>query len=149
MPQWSPMTTSILSSASTISATRIAWLVKRYVWNHLHRKDVRSTAWCSVRMASISLSEGTYLALSMFIALQQASSRDDNCTHVYDSRMLKRRDMLERGVLYNFKHSNMPFSSEDQAFFGVVGVQWVQSRTSRLGLVTGGNDGALLILIID
>ncbi|KAJ6581887.1 WD40-repeat-containing domain protein [Mycena capillaripes] len=72
-------------------------------------------------------SDGIYLALG----------RDDNCTHVYDSRMLK------RGVLMNFQHSNMRFSSNDQNFFGVVGVKWVESRSSRLGLVTGGNDGCI------
>lgn len=72
------------------------------------------------------------------------SCRDDNRTHVYDSRMLKRRGMLEkRGVLYDFKHAETRFSATGQKSFGVVGVKWVQTRASRLGLVTGGNDGML------
>ncbi|KAJ6581934.1 WD40-repeat-containing domain protein [Mycena capillaripes] len=70
---------------------------------------------------------------SIYLAL----GRDDNRTHVYDSRM------LERGVLYNFQHSEMRFSSRDQKFFGVVGVKWAESRFGRLGLVTGGNDGCI------
>jgi hypothetical protein len=58
--------------------------------------------------------------------------------------MLKRRGMLEkRGVLYDFKHAETRFSATGQKSFGVVGVKWVQTRASRLGLVTGGNDGML------
>ncbi|KAF8216861.1 WD40-repeat-containing domain protein [Mycena galopus ATCC 62051] len=73
-----------------------------------------------------------------------AAGRSDNCTHIYDCRMLKQRGMLERRALYNFKHSELHFSTgAEQPFFGVVGVKWVQSRTSRLGLVTGGNDGCI------
>jgi hypothetical protein len=60
---------------------------------------------------------------------------DDNRTHVYDSRM------LSRGVLYDFEHATMRFSSKAHNFFGVVGVKWVESDSRRLGLVTGGNDG--------
>lgn len=92
-------------------------------------------------------SEGHEVNCIMFSSdsIYLALGRDDNCTHVYDARMLKPRGMLERGVLYNFKHSDMRFSSGEQNFFGVVGVKWVQSRTSqsRLGLVTGGNDGCI------
>ncbi|KAJ6519153.1 WD40-repeat-containing domain protein [Mycena sanguinolenta] len=73
-------------------------------------------------------SDGNYLALG----------RVDNCTHVYDSRMLK------GGVLHNFKHSDTHLgpSSKDE-LYGVIGVQWVESRSHRLGLVTGGNDGCV------
>ncbi|KAJ7117597.1 WD40-repeat-containing domain protein [Mycena epipterygia] len=72
-------------------------------------------------------SDGIYLAIG----------RDDNRTHVYDSRM------LERGVLFDFRHADMPFSVKEQNFFGVVGVEWVENRSTRLGLVTGGNDGCI------
>jgi len=90
-------------------------------------------------------SEGHEVNSMMFSSdsIYLALGRDDNCTHVYDARMLKRRGTLEPGVLYNFKHSDMRSSSEDQNFFGVVGVKWVQTRTSRLGLVTGGDDGCI------
>ncbi|KAF7370328.1 WD-REPEATS-REGION domain-containing protein [Mycena sanguinolenta] len=72
--------------------------------------------------------DGNYLALG----------RVDNCTHVYDARM------LERGVLYNFKHSDVRLgSSSKDEIYGVVGVKWVESRSHRLGLVTGGNDGCV------
>ncbi|KAJ7652152.1 WD40-repeat-containing domain protein [Mycena polygramma] len=74
--------------------------------------------------------DGIYLALG----------RADNCTHVYDSRMLK-GGMLQRGVLYNFRHSAMDIPNH--LFFGVVGVRWAASCSSRLGLVTGGNDGCV------
>ncbi|KAJ7203946.1 WD40-repeat-containing domain protein [Mycena haematopus] len=77
---------------------------------------------------------------SIYLAL----GRYDNCTHVYDCRMLKRRGMLDRGVLHNFKHSNLRLSSNSKdEFYGVVGAQWIQSRSSRLGLMTGGNDGCI------
>ncbi|KAJ7716752.1 hypothetical protein B0H16DRAFT_1612742, partial [Mycena metata] len=75
----------------------------------------------------------TFSTDSIYVAI----GRDDNCTHVYDSRM------LGRGVLHNFRHSELQPSSNGQSFFGVVGVQWVESRTRRLGLVTGGNDGCV------
>ncbi|KAJ6498167.1 WD40-repeat-containing domain protein [Mycena vitilis] len=75
--------------------------------------------------------DGIYLALG----------RADNCTHVYDSRMLKGGGMLQRGVLYNFRHSAMDIPNH--LFFGVVGVHWAANRSSRLGLVTGGNDGCV------
>ncbi|KAJ7180966.1 WD40-repeat-containing domain protein [Mycena filopes] len=66
-----------------------------------------------------------------------AIGRDDNCTHVYDSRM------LGRGILCNFRHFEAD-SSNGQNFYGVVKVHWVASRqTGRLGLVTGGNDGCV------
>ncbi|KAF7356308.1 Tuftelin-interacting protein 11 [Mycena venus] len=53
-------------------------------------------------------------------------------------------DCSSEEFLYNFKHSDMRFSSQNQNFFGVVGVKWVQSRDARrLGLVTGGNDGCI------
>ncbi|KAJ7464613.1 WD40-repeat-containing domain protein [Mycena latifolia] len=74
----------------------------------------------------------TFSSDSIYLAI----GRDDNRTHVYDSRM------LERGILFNFEHSEPQFSA-DQAFFGVAKVEWVESRFSRLGLVTGGNDGCV------
>ncbi|KAJ7210526.1 WD40-repeat-containing domain protein [Mycena pura] len=73
--------------------------------------------------------DGIYLALG----------REDNCTHVYDSRM------LERGVLFDFRHSEAQDSDRNHQFYGVVGIKWVESRSPRprLGLVTGGNDGCV------
>ncbi|KAJ7804581.1 WD40-repeat-containing domain protein [Mycena olivaceomarginata] len=88
-----------------------------------------------------SASEGAEVNGMMFSpdGIYLALARDDNRTHVYDSRMLKRRGMLEkRGVLYDFKHAETRFSATGQKSFGVVGVKWVQTRASRLGLVTGG-----------
>ncbi|KAJ7698956.1 WD40-repeat-containing domain protein [Mycena rosella] len=66
-----------------------------------------------------------------------AIGRDDNCTHVYDTRM------LESGILFDFQHSRTQFTSPDQYLFGVIGVEWLESRSNRLGLVTGGNDGCV------
>ncbi|KAJ7307022.1 WD40-repeat-containing domain protein [Mycena albidolilacea] len=93
-----------------------------------------------------SASEGAEVNSMMFSpdGIYLALARDDNRTHVYDSRMLKRRGMLEkRGVLYDFKHAETRFSATGQKSFGVVSVKWVQTRASRLGLVTGGNDGCI------
>ncbi|KAK7024996.1 WD-repeats-region domain-containing protein [Favolaschia claudopus] len=89
-------------------------------------------------------SEGHEVNSMMFSpdSIYLALGRDDNCAHIYDSRMLNRRGRLQDGPLCNFKHDNMPFSSKEQNFFGVVGVQWVE-RGGRLGLVTGGNDGCV------
>jgi hypothetical protein len=75
-------------------------------------------------------SDGIYLALG----------RDDNCAHVYDTRFLK-----ERGVLFEFKHSELNYKSPEHIFYGVVGLQWVETRAGRLGLITGGNDGMGLL----
>ncbi|KAJ7108880.1 WD40-repeat-containing domain protein [Mycena crocata] len=72
-------------------------------------------------------SDGIYLAIG----------RDDNRTHVYDSRM------LNRGYLFDYQHSAARLCSRYQSFFGIVKVEWVQTRTHRLGLVTGGNDGTV------
>ncbi|KAJ7509812.1 WD40-repeat-containing domain protein [Mycena galericulata] len=69
-------------------------------------------------------------------SLYLAIGRDDNCTHVYDSRM------LGRGVLYNFCHKTSSDSKKSNSY-GVVCVQWLESRLGRLGLVTGGNDGCV------
>ncbi|KAJ6619960.1 WD40-repeat-containing domain protein [Mycena sp. CBHHK59/15] len=66
-----------------------------------------------------------------------AVGRDDNCAHVYDVRM------LEKGVLLDFKHSEMLYRVPEQNLFGVVRVQWVETPNQRLGLVTGGNDGCV------
>ncbi|KAJ7073241.1 WD40-repeat-containing domain protein [Mycena belliarum] len=69
---------------------------------------------------------------SIYLAL----GRDDNHTHVYDSRM------LGRGILFDFQHEKTRFTDRNQEFFGVVKVEWV-NRSGRLGLVTGGNDGCV------
>lgn len=62
-------------------------------------------------------------------------ARNDNTTHVYDSRM------IERGVLYDFKHRGKRRTNPGSDSYGVVEARWIMSRSSRLGLVTGGDDG--------
>lgn len=72
-------------------------------------------------------SDGIYLALA----------RNDNRTHVYDTRM------LERGVLHNFVHLGASRVNPGHESYGVVQAQWVETNTRRQGLVTGGDDGEL------
>jgi WD40 repeat protein len=64
-----------------------------------------------------------------------AAARSDDVTHIYDSRM------IGRGVLHAFEHSGAPRNFPGCETYGVVDLQWVESRTRRLGLVTGGIDG--------
>lgn len=71
-------------------------------------------------------SDGIYVALG----------RNDNHTHVYDSRMLDR-------ILFDYEHYGPCRTTPGAESFGVVQVQWVEGHSINLpmGLVTGGNDG--------
>lgn len=72
--------------------------------------------------------DGVYLALA----------RTDNRTHIYDSRM------LERGIVENFVHSGPDKTFPGRESYGVVHAEWRQTRSGKLGLVTGGDDGECL-----
>ncbi|EAU90534.2 hypothetical protein CC1G_00918 [Coprinopsis cinerea okayama7 len=71
--------------------------------------------------------DGIYLALGRY----------DNMVHVYDYRF------LGRGPLYRHRHQDAVNNHQPSYKpCGVTKLDWVQSlRTSRLGLVSGGNDG--------
>lgn len=68
-----------------------------------------------------------------------ALGRNDNHTHLYDSRMLNK-------LLFDYEHYGLSRTSPGSESYGVVQTQWVESGSRRLpaGLVTGGNDGAFL-----
>ncbi|KAF9466108.1 WD40-repeat-containing domain protein [Collybia nuda] len=72
--------------------------------------------------------DGIYLALG----------RNDNHTHVYDSRMLNR-------LLFDYEHCGSSRVSPGSESYGVVQTQWVDTNTRRLptGLYTAGNDGCV------
>ena len=81
-----------------------------------------------ITCASFS-SDGIYLAMG----------RNDNCTHVYDSRFLNR-------LLVEYKHHGPPRTHPGNHSFGVVKVQWVdEDSVLPFGIVTGGNDGKLVV----
>jgi len=70
--------------------------------------------------------DGVYLSLA----------RNDNHIHVYDVRY------LGKGVIFDYAHSTESKAASQTLVYGVVKAQWVQSElTSRIGLVTGGEDG--------
>ncbi|KAF7796652.1 hypothetical protein EIP86_007835 [Pleurotus ostreatoroseus] len=66
-----------------------------------------------------------------------AASRTDNCTQVFDVRM------LARGALYEFWHGSPMEGSKSDEMFGVCRAEWVQDARCGLGLVTGGADGCV------
>lgn len=65
-----------------------------------------------------------------------ALSRNDNHTHIYDSRKLNR-------LLFDFEHSGPCRKSPGSESYGVVHAEWVERDSRRLpvGLLTGGHDG--------
>lgn len=66
-----------------------------------------------------------------------ALARNDGQTHVYDVRS------LQRGPMYVYEHKGECRAASATDRYGVVKAQWVQSaRSGRIGLVTGGEDGA-------
>ncbi|KAF5383793.1 hypothetical protein D9615_003544 [Tricholomella constricta] len=72
-------------------------------------------------------SDGIYLALG----------RNDNRTHVYDSRRLDR-------LLFDYEHYGPCRTNPGGESYGVVKVQWVdRSTVTQNGLVTGGHDGCV------
>jgi len=70
-----------------------------------------------------------------------ALARNDNHTHIYDSRKLDK-------LLFDFEHHGPCRKSPGSESFGVVHAEWVERDSKRLpvGLVTGGHDGALAIV---
>ncbi len=69
----------------------------------------------------------------LFLAL----ARNDGQTHVYDVRYLR------RGPMFVYEHKGECRASSLADRYGAVKAQWVQSaRSQRIGLVTGGEDGA-------
>jgi WD40 repeat protein len=70
-------------------------------------------------------------------AIYLAVARSDDVVHVYDCRM------IGRGVLHAFEHTNAPRRIPSTDSYGVVDLQWRESRARRMGLVTGGADGEL------
>ena len=73
----------------------------------------------------------------MYIAL----ARSDNCTHVYDLRMMSSSEEAEEEVrlLAEYKHESMRSKTTySDTYFGIVRAEWVHHR-----LVTGGNDGCV------
>ncbi|KAG7094055.1 hypothetical protein E1B28_007674 [Marasmius oreades] len=78
--------------------------------------------------SAVFSSDGVFLAVA----------RNDNRTHVYDTRM------IERGIVYDFEHTgpSRVLPGEKSYGYGVTSMGWIQLPSSqRLGLVTGGNDG--------
>ncbi|KAF9475003.1 WD40 repeat-like protein [Pholiota conissans] len=72
----------------------------------------------------------------LFLAL----ARSDNQTHVYDMRF------TYRGPLYRYEHTGECQASDKRSLYGVVKAQWIQStRSHRLALVTGGEDGCVRV----
>jgi WD40 repeat protein len=69
-----------------------------------------------------------------------AVARNDNVTHVYDSRM------IGRGVLHAFKHSGAARNIPGSDPYGIMEAYWVDTPSRRLGLITGGTDGMLLVI---
>ena len=68
-------------------------------------------------------------------AIYLALARHDDVVHVYDCRM------IGRGVLHAFEHTNAHRRVHRTDCYGVVDLQWRESRARRMGLVTGGADG--------
>jgi WD40 repeat protein len=80
-----------------------------------------------VVMATFS-PDGTWLAVG----------RNDNQTHVYDTRFLGRN----RGPIRRFTHQPMQHRGGKSHGYGVVFTEWVPSIFGKdLGLVTSGGDG--------
>ena len=74
-------------------------------------------------------------------AIYLAVARSDDVVHVYDCRM------IGKGVLHAFEHTGARRNSPGMDTYGVVDLQWLESRARRLGLVTGGADGELWNLL--
>lgn len=88
-----------------------------------------NSAECIMTSGAVYSPDGIYLALA----------RNDNRTHVYDCRM------LTRGILYDFAHTgpSKVTPGDNAKGSGITRAQWIVTRSSRLRLVTGGEDGNL------
>lgn len=74
--------------------------------------------------------EGLYLAVA----------RNDNHTHLYDRRMMRRRGDDE--PLFDYEHKGESKAASEHEVYGIVNAQWIRSSlTGRTCLVTGGEDG--------
>jgi hypothetical protein len=69
-----------------------------------------------------------------------AVGRSDDYMHIYDSRM------LNRGPVLPFKHRGVNRNSPGNGSFGIIEAQWVDISGRKLGLITGGTDGELMIV---
>lgn len=70
-----------------------------------------------------------------------AVARSDNITHVYDSRF------LNQSFLYEFPHGPAVEASEDDKYYGIPKIEWLEDRTHGLSLVSCGADGTNLYLM--
>jgi len=68
-------------------------------------------------------------------AIYLALARNDDIVHVYDCRM------IGRGILHAFEHTKAHQRIPRMDFYGVVDLQWHESHSRRMGLITGGGDG--------
>lgn len=101
----------------------------------INRKDRNTTkrillpsfaSTCEGEVSSMAFSpDDNYLAIA----------RNDNSAHVYDLRL------LEKGPLYKFTHRGPRLVTPGNESYGIVKAQWVELRSIRLGLITGGHDG--------
>jgi WD40 repeat protein len=69
-----------------------------------------------------------------------AVARNDDVTHVYDSRM------VSKGPMHAFEHVGAGRNIPGNESYGIVEAHWVESSARSLGLVTGGTDGELRIV---
>ena len=69
-----------------------------------------------------------------------AVARNDDVTHVYDSRM------VGKGPMHAFEHVGAGRNIPGSDSYGIVEAYWVESSARGLGLVTGGTDGELRIV---
>jgi WD40 repeat protein len=72
-----------------------------------------------------------------------AVARNDNHTHIYDSRKLDK-------LLFDFEHKGACRKSPGSDSYGVVHAEWVErdSRRFPVGLVTAGHDGTIAIVVL-
>jgi len=93
-------------------------------------KAIKKVVLVPSRTERLEINTAAFSPDGLFLAL----ARNDNRTHVYDSRRLDK-------ILYDFEHLGESRTSPGCRSFGVTHVEWTQSSRNRLGLVTGGNDG--------
>ena len=104
------------------------------------KRDKRATATVSLEKYATrhdgfegEVNCSTFSPDGLFLAL----ARNDEQTHVYDVRY------LTRGPVFVYEHKGECRTASLTDRYGVVKAQWVQSaRSQRIGLVTGGEDGA-------
>ncbi|KIP12594.1 hypothetical protein PHLGIDRAFT_113670 [Phlebiopsis gigantea 11061_1 CR5-6] len=70
---------------------------------------------------------------SLYIAV----ARNDNVTLVYDARF------LNKGPLYDLPHLSPDEGSEEDNYYGIPKIEWLEDHTRGLSLVSCGADGCL------